>query len=252
MDIPLANIKNLHALWLLCIISLCCTMMHAQSPYTLAYKVDLPILGVSVINYTTSTLLDKKNRPLTETQLALLNPMDINPFDRPAAYNSSSRAELTSDVLMWGSTALPFLFLADKKIRSDAPTIISMCLESFVLNQSFTQLNKTFFHRKRPYTYNPEFSLSQRTSKDGVHSFFSGHTSYVATFSFFSAAVYQRYHPYSKGRYAVWAGAALLPAITGIMRVRAGKHYWTDVIAGYASGLLVGLLVPRLHHTKNK
>lgn len=45
----------------------------------------------------------------------------------------------------------------------------------------------------------------------------------------------------------MWTGAAILPALTGITRVKAGKHYWTDVITGYAVGALVGTLTPLLH-----
>ncbi len=38
-----------------------------------------------------------------------------------------------------------------------------------------------------------------------------------------------------------------LPALTGYLRIRAGKHYPSDVLAGYALGALIGYAVPALH-----
>ena len=45
----------------------------------------------------------------------------------------------------------------------------------------------------------------------------------------------------------MWTGAAIVPALVGFTRVKAGKHYWTDVLTGYAVGALVGTLTPFLH-----
>jgi membrane-associated phospholipid phosphatase len=40
-----------------------------------------------------------------------------------------------------------------------------------------------------------------------------------------------------------------MPLTTGLMRYKAGKHFWTDVLIGYAVGALVGVGVPALHST---
>jgi membrane-associated phospholipid phosphatase len=45
----------------------------------------------------------------------------------------------------------------------------------------------------------------------------------------------------------VWTGAITLPAIVGYLRVKAGRHYPSDVIVGYGVGALIGYLVPTLH-----
>jgi membrane-associated phospholipid phosphatase len=34
---------------------------------------------------------------------------------------------------------------------------------------------------------------------------------------------------------------------TAILRVRAGKHFWTDVLVGYGVGASIGLAVPLMH-----
>jgi membrane-associated phospholipid phosphatase len=44
-----------------------------------------------------------------------------------------------------------------------------------------------------------------------------------------------------------WGLAVAIPAWTGVERILAGKHFPTDVIAGYAFGALCGYLVPGIH-----
>ena len=46
--------------------------------------------------------------------------------------------------------------------------------------------------------------------------------------------------------------AAVVPAITAYLRVKGGKHFYTDVITGYLVGAAVGLIVPELHKTDNR
>ncbi|MEO1480709.1 MAG: phosphatase PAP2 family protein, partial [Myxococcota bacterium] len=54
-------------------------------------------------------------------------------------------------------------------------------------------------------------------------------------------------HPTSRWRYAAAGGAALWTAATGYGRVAAGRHFYTDVLAGAVLGTTVGFLVPKLH-----
>ena len=48
----------------------------------------------------------------------------------------------------------------------------------------------------------------------------------------------------------LWSGAVLIPATAAYLRVQSGKHFPTDVMAGYAVGAAIGWLVPHLHKTK--
>ncbi len=49
---------------------------------------------------------------------------------------------------------------------------------------------------------------------------------------------------------ALWSFSAYIPALTGYFRVKAGKHFTTDVMAGYAVGAFTGWLIPHLHKKK--
>ena len=52
----------------------------------------------------------------------------------------------------------------------------------------------------------------------------------------------------SKGvKTVTWISAATIPAAMGVLRVRSGRHFPTDVITGYAVGALLGWAVPYIH-----
>ena len=63
------------------------------------------------------------------------------------------------------------------------------------------------------------------------------------------AKVVSDYHPnMKKGLKAImWSGAVMIPATTAYLRVTAGRHFPTDVVAGFATGALVGFIIPHLH-----
>ena len=119
-----------------------------------------------------------------------------------------------------------------------------------MLNAGLTLLTKYTVRRIRPFNYDPETSVEKKMSTNAQASFFSGHTSMTATNSFFAAKVFSDYYPDSQCKSLVWAIAATLPAITGYLRVRGGRHYPTDVITGYAVGAAVGYLIPHWHRNK--
>lgn len=122
--------------------------------------------------------------------------------------------------------------------------------ETFFITTGITLLIKTTVKRNRPFVYNPEAPLDKKLTRNARTAFLSGHTSISAANCFFSAKVFSDYYPESKWKPVVWTTAAILPAITGYLRVKAGKHYPTDTIAGYLLGATTGLLIPQLHKKK--
>ena len=140
----------------------------------------------------------------------------------------------------------PASLLGDKESRNEYYTS-AIYFESLLINAGITGLIKVITKRSRPYTYNPAVPLEKKLELDARHSFFSGHTSFAATGSFFIAKTYTDLNPGSKGNPYIWAGAAIFPAITGILRYKAGKHFPSDIIVGYIVGAAVGILVPHLH-----
>lgn len=222
----------------------------AQSPYQFNWKTDGSLLAFGGVASGLGIHFRSTLPLLTPADLEVLNKNDINSFDRIATKYYSPAAHNASDVFWYGSHAFSLLFLTNKRTRQDFSKIAGMYGEVFLLNSGLTVLTKTTFRRTRPFVYNPEAPLDKKFTKTARSSFVSGHTSMTAANSFFAAKVFSDYFPDSKWKPAIWTAAAIIPGITGYLRVRAGKHYPTDTIAGYALGAAIGVLIPQLHKRK--
>ncbi len=104
--------------------------------------------------------------------------------------------------------------------------------------------------RPRPYSYDPDTTVGDPTAEEARLSFFSGHTSTTFALATAYAYLFQVRHPRSRWVAPVWVLGLSLASVTGVARVEAGKHFWTDVLAGAAVGAAVGLLVPVLHRNR--
>lgn len=218
-----------------------------SSPYEMNWKTERYFLGAGAVTFGLGTYLQTRTTAFDLGQLETFNAQAINHFDRTAISNYSMPAHKTSDWLLYGSFALPTLFLANKNMRADFGTIAALWGETILLNSGVTALSKYAFRRPRPYVYNPNVLAETKMTTAAQASFISGHTSMTAANTFFAAKVFSDYYPNSKWKPVVWTAAAAIPALTGYLRVKAGKHYPTDVMAGYIAGAAIGYLVPHLH-----
>ncbi len=148
---------------------------------------------------------------------------------------------------MLGSILLPTIILASSNGRENADKLAIMTAETYLLAIGTTYLTKSLVKRTRPFVYNSSAPMSEKLKRDARMSFFSGHTSFTAATSFYTASMLSQ-HPDNKAAMPyIWTTAAAIPAITGYLRWKAGKHFPTDIFIGYAVGLGIGLLIPELH-----
>ncbi|MCB0563371.1 MAG: phosphatase PAP2 family protein [Phaeodactylibacter sp.] len=220
---------------------------HAQSPYQFSFGKEAAFLGVGGAALVSGVLLKDQTALFTPGELERLDPIQVNAFDRGAIYNSSQSARDASDFFLNGSHLLPLFLLAGQPTRRDFGRIAFLWGETLLVNGGLTMMSKYAFRRPRPYVYNMAIDAQEKQNVNARTAFYSGHTSMTAANAFFAAKVFSDYYPDSKWRPVVWATAATIPAITGYLRVKAGRHYPTDVIAGYAAGALAGYFVPHLH-----
>lgn len=226
----------------------CCSLLSAaQSPYQISWKREAAWVGGSGVGLGVSHLLHARNEPFTSIEVGKLQLSKIPRFDRFATRQYSLPAKKASDILMLSAMATPALLLLDKNIRRDAPTAVLLVTEALLLDAALTNLCKELVRRPRPFNYNPDVPLSLKMERDARQSFFSGHTSISAAATFATARIWSDYHPGSAWKPVVWISAVALPATVGFMRVKAGKHYLSDVVTGFVVGGACGLLVPRLH-----
>ncbi len=225
---------------------------YAQQRYALSPGKDISLLGAGVVGTTASILLRNKHKPLTAEDLGKLNASDIFAIDQSAASYYGRGARIASDVLLTTSYIFPLTTLFIEDVRSEANIIGIMLAETVLINEALTGVTKALVRRPRPFTYNQDVPENIRTGKQSTFSFFSGHTSYTAALSFFTAKVISDNTDNHTLKVVAWTGAAIWPAATGFFRYKAGVHFPTDVITGYIVGATVGYIVPQLHKKKEK
>ena len=215
-----------------------------QSPYHLSWKREALYGGAGAGLLLVS---DRIKGQVPRLPLTDLPEREINFLDRIAVENNSETARSISDVGLYGTIGLPLLFLTGTRTRNSFGNIAVLYMEAAAINIGITNMIKTTARRPRPYVYAEDFPATATLSRNDQAAFLSGHTSETATACFFTARVFADYYPDSPIKPYIWGLAATIPAVTGAMRVAAGRHYPTDVIAGYALGATVGMLVPTLH-----
>ncbi|NRB51819.1 MAG: phosphatase PAP2 family protein [Saprospiraceae bacterium] len=215
-------------------------------PYQLDATKESIIFGASISLLTFAELKYKKVQPLSYEELSQLNRDDIWAIDRPATFNRSLKAKKWSDGLLYSSLAPPLSVVLTGPTDGIGRSSV-LLLETILVNTAVTNFTKVLVRRKRPYLYNEFTEAKKKLSKKSRMSFFSGHTSSVTAMYVLSAKLFEDYNPGSPYRSTVWTTALLIPATTGLLRVKAGKHYFTDVLTGFLVGGAIGFLIPEIH-----
>lgn len=186
-----------------------------------------------------------KEKPLDT--LVIYDRSDIPGIDRIALDRWSVGAHTTSDILMTGSVAaaVAISVIAGKGEEPFIP--VTIIAESLLLTSGITSIVKHSVARPRPFVYEVDVPRSERPANGGLVSFWSGHTSTVSSTTFACAALVQRTDATGTLKTATWIGAAVLPAAVGFFRIKAGRHFPTDVFTGYVFGALIGTAIPYFH-----
>jgi membrane-associated phospholipid phosphatase len=226
----------------------CIGQQDTLKTYSWNAPVDIGALGMGVA-MNAYFLLEEPNqeRYVTLDEILSVSRMEISSWERSATYNWNESAEHLSDYIQGISLLSPLALMVSAEMRADAIIIGTMAAESMLLTQGISGILKIHTDRKRPFLYNEEAPVEFKYRRQVFYSFPSAHTSASAAGTFYSARVFSHYFPDSKWKKWVWSGAVLLPAITGYLRYEAGRHFITDVAAGYAIGATIGYLIPELH-----
>ncbi len=226
-------------------------LQHPSQVYRTKNIVDIPVtVAGTAWTLFAFTKIYGRDKP-GDAEILALDRNNVNSFDRPVINNYSTSAKKASDMFFYGSMPFPLVLLLDKKIRKDAPKIGLLYMESLAVTGTLYTSSAMLANRFRPYAYNSNIALSERTKGGAKNSFFAGHPAVVATSAFFMAKVYTDYHPQMKNKWIMFTLAGAAAATTGILRIKAGQHFYTDVITGVTIGTLSGILIPQIHKNKN-
>ncbi len=228
-------------------------------PYHVNYWVSGSICSVGVVaNYLgIAQSLNKKEVSLLEIQT--LNKGIINGIDSWALKQDPSKMgafENYSDYTLALSVILPGFLMFDKQIRQDWSDVLLMYTETMSITPNIYEwsfLGPAFQNKFRPLTYYDQLTYDQKKSGNNRNSFYSGHVATVAASTFFMVKVYSDYNPkIGDNKYLLYGAATIPPLILGYCRVKALKHFPSDVMVGIGVGALCGIIIPELHRLQDK
>lgn len=235
------------------------------------WALDAVITGGAGIPYLVLELLVTPHRELEPIPAGRPS---VGAIDRGALDRYSPPAAIASDVLVGlltaGGPALSGLDAGWSAPRGSPGRLrvgaarwggdALLQIEALALTGLFVTVIKSAVARPRPYT-SLEISdvpagdraelLHDFAKPDRTHSFPSAHTAFAFASVTSLATLWTLHAPRTRrGRAAiatVWAVGLALATTVGVLRVVAGKHYPTDVLAGAALGGGIGAAVPLLH-----
>jgi membrane-associated phospholipid phosphatase len=221
-------------------------MLYAERVYKLEWLTELMIIVPSEAIDLYSSYRQKNIMELSLEEIEELSRYDINVIDRFATSHYSNIASRVSDVLVAGCNIAPLAFMFRGQTRGNRWAIFVMQLETTSVTGSLTNLSKNSTLRPRPFVYNESVDMSKRQSVDARRSFFSGHTAMAFSGAILTAKMWSDFNP-DKNSTPAYAMAVTAGSTVGALRVFAGRHYPTDVIAGALVGTGVALLITEVH-----
>lgn len=225
------------------------------------YKVNLLVDGVLTLgSFAAFGALEFGYKPTLSGGLHCVIPAGgarcstagLNDLDRSVVGNRSHPWALTSDITLGvtlGGAILGTMldvFLSDSQDKaSDLLADTVVLAESVGMAILAAEILKLTVRRPRPSQFDPNVPIG---GPDDSLSFPSGHTATVASAAFALTTNFWLRHPESPWRFVMGFGALAATSLTGYARVGAGRHFYTDVLAGGLLGAASGILVPLVHH----
>ena len=234
---------------ILFVLFFCLPFSFAKQIPEITLSLDLPLGIVSAGVAVSGSIV------LKQTEIKELKDKDkLLPWDKPFAGTHSESADFASDILN-GSLVFPFListvsFFKEDASRQEFLSILCMYTEALALQSGINLLVRSLQISPRPYLYS-ENADEEKIKGEAFGSFYSGHVSAAWTSAVFTSWTFKKLYPESKFIPVVNVASFGIAAAVGVLRVKAGKHYPTDVVVGALAGAGIALGVIQLHEWKS-
>lgn len=214
------------------------------SVYELRPSVDIPLTIIPAVIGSAWLLAPMLAGPHCAP---VCDPATLNSLDRQVAGRYSAAWQTTSDVAVLGlAVGAAGTAWVDGGLSGGLGDLV-VILESVLWADALAVVANLAARRPRPLVYGELAPLTERTEGKAALSFFSGHT--ASAFALASAATATAYRRHG-GDAFTWVVGGVGHAVAALVasgRVMGGKHFPTDVLAGAAVGVAMGVLVPALH-----
>lgn len=167
------------------------------------------------------------------------------PGDMSLRGRQSTGAARLSDSLIAVTIATPMAGALGKGVSPELLNTGVVYAETLSANLLLNSLSKVVFRRPRPYTY--RYLDDSEADDDWYVSFYSGHSSTAFSSAVAGSYLFAESAPDRASRAAMWGVELTLASATAMLRVRAGKHYYSDVFVGMLMGVGLGIGVPVLN-----
>ncbi len=231
------------------------SVLAEESPLHLSLPYETSLLAMGLAG---QILGQYSLNEMTPVRSSDLNKSDLAPWDRFAAGRYNKTASSASDVLVLAVGGSMFCVDAWEKTRSQI-TWTPVLQDGIILGEAMTwaaalSLNvRAMRLHPRPFVYDSTngSTRSDREAPEAAGSFFSGHASAAFVGAAYLATVYPLRHPEFQHPGLLWAGSLTAASTVAILRVAAGKHFPSDVVAGAGVGALLGWGFAKMHESHN-
>jgi membrane-associated phospholipid phosphatase len=206
---------------------------------TRATTSDAVIAGVSLLGAFALSRIHTRPRGNWSRQLLSIDDSLEDDF--------SPRAARVSDVLL--VTAIVAPLIPELHQGSGSGERVLIYGETLGVNLLLNAAVKVVVRRPRPYLYNPDPEVRRwgEGQRDARQSFYSGHASTSFAAAVAGGLLTSLATDDATARAFAWGSGFALAGATATLRTRAGKHFYSDVLAGALIGSATGAIIPLLH-----
>jgi len=168
----------------------------------------------------------------------------VNRLDTPVLDNFNRGAAWSSQFLLVTTLVAPAALFVNRPVDDVARDRALLYGEAIAFTALSTNVLKHVIGRPRPYTHNPNArDYVREQGKDASMSFPSGHASFAFAAAVSGGILYAMETDDVNLRATAWGAQLALATMTANFRVRAGKHFYSDILAGALLGTGVSAVV---------
>lgn len=180
---------------------------------------------------------------------------ESEPFPGDAGFRGTydPKLDARSDLLLAVSLVAPIISQSAIGTEGDGARALGLYAETLGLSALLNGAVKVAVNRPRPYAYSTSaeaVATGNKAGSDRTRSFYSGHSAMSFAAAVSGSLLLSMRTNDRPVRAANWGLSLALASSTAVLRVRAGKHFPSDVVVGALLGSTAGALVPLLHRAE--
>ena len=194
-----------------------------------------------------------------DTPKTLKDKDDLLPWDKPLAGRYSKSADKASDigsVFALGPLAVGGIaWYSGNSTGGEFATFTVMLLQAVGIGNGINLAMRSLEIWPRPYMYTESGEGKEKAENakgEAYGSFFSGHATAAFTVATFTDQWFRTTYPNSPYKGIMRASAYSLATLESVLRIAAGKHYFSDVVVGALVGTGVSIGILEMHRNRNE